>query len=114
MFKARLIGLMLFVTAILLALVAAATKTSHVTIGEGWPIPPHTEGPASAWNHSPSSQAASGAGMDSPAAMPGNPRAVLILWPLLALAAAGLALWFIQPAASHKRPLAKSRAKRRR
>lgn len=125
----RLIGLLLFITAITLALAAAATRTTHVEVSSRWLLRPNVEpkqtgiessttipssGSTSA--DSTSAQPAADGQTAMPAIDPNAPptphihdwdyaahqshvqtTAVPIAWPLLATAAAGLLLWFIQP-----------------
>ena len=94
----RLIGLMLFITAIALALAAAATRTTHVRISDPWGIMP--ELPAEAESEAP---ARDDLEHDRHA---GHPvvsfTSVPIYWPLVALSVLGLGLWFIQPTNSQR------------
>ncbi len=105
----RLIGLALFITAILLTLAAAITKTSHINVQ----LPNSTS--ATPGN----SEANSGAPVVAPVLVPGG-NAVLppgvpgteqlpatnaaaqftsvpIIWPLIIAAGTGLLMWFLHP-----------------
>lgn len=122
----RLIGLLLFITAITLALAAAATQTTHVQVSSQWglllqgaspstgsesstTIPPAGSTPADYTNVQDShvhdwDYAAHQAHFDS--------TAIPIAWPLLATGGAGLLLWFIQ-APAELRPSPKKRSTKR-
>ena len=99
----RLIGLMLFITTVVLALAAAATRTTHIRISKPWLGMPE-----------PAADDAVGADLE-PIVVEGIPSGndrerdrhaghpvvsfteVPIYWPLIALCGAGLLLWFMQP-----------------
>lgn len=121
----RLIGLALFITAILLALASAITKTTHINLqmpGSG--SQPTGNGFESGNEVLPPPEP----GFES-TQLPGGglPEVELqaeavqftsipIIWPLLAAAGAGLTMWFMHPPESQgsSRLRSKKRSKRRR
>ena len=87
----RLIGLLLFITSVVLGLAAAATRTTHVSISGLWLskgepdlIPDELSESTTLGNQ----QGLSSAHEDS--------ASIPVAWPLLALGGLGLCLWFMQ------------------
>lgn len=121
----RLIGLLLFITAITLALAAAATRTTHVEVNSQWIVRTVQHGGNQFLPTGPESSTTIPAGGSTPAShtevqpLPSsepphseaahrhdwdysahrsqfNSTAIPIAWPLLATGGTGLLLWFIQ------------------
>lgn len=124
--QVRLIGLVLFITTIFLAMVAAATQTSHIhfkqpTRDANGRIVPSWQAPG--LQHSPAQSATEAA--DSilpPAASHSSPAvnaaalqftAVPVVYPLLVTGTLGLLLWFV-PAALTASPFQPRRSPKRR
>ena len=137
----RLIGLLLFITAITLALAAAATRTTHVQVSGQWLLEPvRQDGKREPSGMESSTTIPTGGSTPTPytdehshpAGDPLEPEhvhahdwnyaahqahsqstAIPIAWPLLATGGAGLVLWFIQ-APTELRQGAKKRSSHRR
>ena len=113
--KVRLVGLFLFITAICIALAAAATRTTHVRFHR-----PSNSPPPSDPNDGPVDVAPKEVAVPNPADAESYPEpnfaSVPILYPLAGLATAGLTLWFFPSLvlpSSGKRRRPKRRRKRR-
>lgn len=103
--RLRLIGLILFVTAVLIAFAAAATQTTHIRFG-----------PANRTLDPNASQSDTNIPADSQPPLV-EFRNVPIVYPLAGVGALGLLLWFApaaaQPTARPKRRRRSSRSRRR-
>ena len=102
----RLIGLLLFITAVVLALAAAVTRTTHVRFHDPR-ASPGTPGAAAPIDPAPSPVGGTAAPPDArPPTL--SFSSIPVAWPLLGLSGLGLMMWFMQSpnhphASSHKR-----------
>lgn len=108
----RLIGLALFITAILLALAAAITKTTHIRMQAPGRVAQEQSDPTSVLPP----PMGSGIGSEVPQ---GNPDAmhfqsVPVVWPLLIAAGTGLLMWFMLPGETRRSKTYSNRRSRRR
>ncbi len=112
----RLIGLVLFITAILLALAAAATKTTHIRIQTGAAAHNFLASPAGNQPQSDLTPDGFDFGQHSSATIEGpSPEftSTPVVWPLLAAGATGLLLWFVAPHPLGRKQVGESRRRRR-
>ena len=103
----RLIGLILFITGVVLGLAAAATRTTHISVSDLWvsQTPPNPN-QAQARPENPFA-------IQDPAELTteGFTR-IPVAWPLLGLGGLGLCLWFMQPTSPAQRGKASYRKRR--
>lgn len=99
--RVRLVGLFLFITAVFIALAAAATKTTHINFKR-----PDRVVEAEVAAQSPD-------GVGPGGTPPLEFRSVPIVYPLLVVGAAGLMLWFGPAAALPRNETKKRRTTRR-
>lgn len=90
----RLFGLVLFITAILLALAAVATKTSHIRFQDPF-------------------QSGSSSGTEGPETQDVAFTKLPIIWPLIAIAATGLLFWLSFSTEPPRKPPKRYRRTRR-
>lgn len=125
--QVRLIGLVLFITTIFLAMVAAATQTSHIqfkqpTRDASGRIIPGWQAPQSQLSPAPSASGAAESILPpaaSDSSQPANDNAlqftaVPVVYPLLVTGSLGLLLWFVPAALTTSMFQHKRRPKRRR
>ncbi|MGN6135300.1 MAG: hypothetical protein ACTHOU_12425 [Aureliella sp.] len=95
----RLVGLLLFITAVVLGLVSAATQTTHIRFSQP-PIQGSGDDAGAAGQpvgYPPSEPPfPPDANMGSPESEAGY-KSIPVAWPLLGLSGVGLLLWFLQP-----------------
>jgi hypothetical protein len=105
----RLVGLTLFITAIMLALAAAVTQTTHIRLYSGGRFAPQLEAAASTTPPNSAAHTEPILPPGLPSARPNSPVAtpsefdpnlqfetIPIAWPLMIAGGAGLMLWFVQ------------------